>query len=179
MVENKSHIERPSFAGRLMLHGERVVVKLSLVANYIGTTVLGLLILFVAFDVIGRYILNRPIKGDFELIVLATGIIASLGLADALVHDGHIRIDILTSRFPKNVRSILDFFANLFGFVLWGIVTWRVIIYGLTLKNSKSISGLLPIPVYPFAFIVAFGCVTLCLVFLVKLVYSVAEVIKK
>lgn len=153
---------------------ERNIHELSRVVNYVAVIVLGLLILFIAGDVVGRYIFNRPIKGDFELVVLATGIIASLGLGDALIYDRHIRIDILTSHFPRFARLVLDVFAYIFGLILWAFIAWRVTIYGITLKESHSISGMLPIPIFPFVFIVASGCVVLCLAFLTKLVYSLA-----
>jgi TRAP-type C4-dicarboxylate transport system permease small subunit len=172
-------VGRLHFLSRFASLAVRTILKLSRVVNYVGASVLGLLILFVAGDVIGRYIFNAPIKGDFELVVLATGIIACLGLADALANDGHIRIDILTSRFPRSVRLVLDVFAHFLGCILWAFVAWRVFLYGITLKKSHSISGMLPIPVFPFVFIVAFGCVVLCLVFVTKLAYCLAEVTKR
>jgi len=172
-------VQKLAFLTRFARFGARIIRELTQVSNYVAVTVLGLLIVFVAGDVIGRYIFNRPIKGDFELIVLATGIIASLGLGDALAHDRHIRIDILTSHFRRFARLVLNVFAYFFGLVLWAFVSWRVTIYGITLKESHSISGMLPIPVFPFVFLVGFGCIVLCLVFLAKLVYSVAEVVKR
>ena len=170
---------RLSFPKNFASLGERIIIKLSRLVNYVGMTVLGLLIVFVAADVIGRYVFNRPIKGDFELVVLATSIIASLGLADALFHDGHIRIDIVTLRFPRTVRLVLDVLAYFLGLTLWAFIAWRITLYGITLKDSESISGMLPIPVFPFVFIVALGSVVLCFVFLIKLIHSVVGVIKK
>lgn len=155
--------------------GERIVIQLSKVLHYVGGTVLGLLVFFITVDVIGRYGFNRPIKGDFELVVLAAGIVGSFSLAYTLVGDGHIRIDIATSHFPRGVRRTLDIVAYLFGLIFWVLVTWRSVVYGITVKKSNLVSGMLPIPVYPFVFIVAFGCAVLCFVFLVKFVYSSTE----
>jgi len=154
---------------------EGAVVQLSKVLHYVGGTVLGLLVLFITADVIGRYILNRPIKGDFELVVLAAGIVGSFSLAYTLVLEGHIRIDIATSHLRRGVRRGLDILAYLLGLIFWVLATWRSVVYGVTVKKSNLVSGMLPIPVYPFVFIVAFGCAVLCLVFLVKLVHSLTE----
>lgn len=155
--------------------GERIVVLLSKLLHYLGGTVLGLLVLFITGDVIGRYIFNRPIKGDFELVVLAAGIVGSFSLAYTLVEDGHIRIDIATSSLPRGVRRYLDIMAYLLGLIFWDLATWRSVVYGITTKKSNLISGMLPIPVYPFIFIVAFGCAVLCLVFLVRLIHLLME----
>ena len=154
---------------------EQAIVQLSRLLHYVGGTVLGLLVLFITADVVGRYGFNRPIKGDFELVVLAAGIVASFSLAYTLVENGHIRIDIVTSRLPRGMRLGLDIMTYLFGLVLSLLSTWRVILYGIGLKKSHLVSGMLPIPVYPFVFIVGFGCAVLCLVFLVKLIHFLRE----
>jgi TRAP-type C4-dicarboxylate transport system permease small subunit len=156
---------------RCLRRAERAILQLSKVLHYAGGTILGLLILFITIDVVGRYVLNRPMKGDFELVVLAAGIIGSFSLAYTLVLDGHIRIDIATSHLRQEGRRYLNLMAYLFGLIFWVLATWRSVIYGITVKKSNLVSGMLPIPVYPFVFIVAFGCAVLCLVFLIKLVH--------
>jgi TRAP-type C4-dicarboxylate transport system permease small subunit len=158
---------------------EQAVVQLSKALHYVGGTVLGLLVLFITADVIGRYGFNRSIKGDFELVVLAAGIVASFSLAYTLVENGHIRIDIATSRLPRAIRLGLDIMAYLFGLILSLLSTWRVILYGIGLKKSNLVSGMLPIPVYPFVFLVGFGCAVLCLVFFVKLIHFLMEAVDR
>jgi TRAP-type C4-dicarboxylate transport system permease small subunit len=160
----------PTLLARFARRGEQIVARVSKLFHYAGGMILGLLILFITADVIGRYVFNSPITGDFELVILAAGLIASFSLAYTLVLDGHIRVDIVSSHFPSGLRKALDIVAYVFGLIFWTVATWRSFVYAMTLRKSNLVSGMLPIPIYPFVFIVALGCAMLCLVFFFRLV---------
>jgi TRAP-type C4-dicarboxylate transport system permease small subunit len=157
----------------------RILKELCRVLTYTAAAILGLSIFYIALGVIARYIFNRPFRGDFEIIVLCAGIVGSFGLAYALMEDAHIRIDIVTQRFPRRPRLVLNVVTYFFGFAFWGIIAWASTIYAFQYKASNWTTGLWEIPQYPFAFAVSAGIYVLCLVFVWKLVKSVAEVAKK
>jgi len=141
--------------------------------------VLGFMVLFVTVDVVGRYIFNHPLKGDYELLVLAAGIVGSFGLAYCMISDSNIRIDIVTSHLPQRVRGILNIMAYLFGSIFWALASWRSALFAIQYMETNRISGMLPIPIYPFAFLVTLGCALLCLVLLFKLAHSLAKEVKR
>lgn len=157
---------------------EQILLNVSRFFAYVGAAVLGFMVLFVTVDVIGRYIFNHPLKGDYELLVLAAGIVGSFGLAYCMITGGNIRIDIATSHFPQKIRGILNIIAYLFGSIFWALVSWRSTLFAMQYKETNRISGMLPIPIYPFAFLVTLGCTLICLVLLFKLAQSLAKEVK-
>ena len=154
---------------------ERVLLNVSRFFAYVGGAVLGLMVLFVTVDVVGRYVFSHPLKGDYELLVLGAGIVGSFGLAYCMITESNIRIDIATSHLPKRVRGILNIIAYLFGSIFWGLISWRSTLFAIKYMETNRISGMLPIPIYPFAFLVTLGCAILFLVLLFKLAHSLAE----
>ena len=147
-----------------------IVSNISRALGLVSMAVILPMMLFVVAAVVARYVFNSPITGDFELVILAAGLIASFSLAYTLVLDGHIRVDIVSSHFPSGLRKALDIVAYVFGLIFWTVATWRSFVYAMTLRKSNLVSGMLPIPIYPFVFIVALGCAMLCLVFFFRLV---------
>jgi len=154
---------------------EQILLSVSRVFAYVGAAVLGFMVLFVTVDVIGRYIFDHPLKGDYELLVLAAGIVGSFGLAYCMITGGNIRIDIVTSHLPQKIRGILNVIAYLFGSIFWALASWRSTLFAIQYMKTNRISGMLPIPIYPFAFLVTLGCVLICLVLLFKLAQSLLE----
>ncbi|MCA1785672.1 MAG: TRAP transporter large permease subunit, partial [Desulfobacteraceae bacterium] len=60
---------------------------------------------------------------------------------------------------------------NMEGFVqaLFAIIAWQSLVYGSVLKASNSVSATLEMPIYPFAYGVAAGCILLCPVLIMDL----------
>jgi len=153
---------------------ERGFIGFSAILNYIAAAVFGLMVVFVAADVIGRYFLSYPIKGDYEFVEVATGLVISLSLAYGLVIDQHVRINILTSRLSPRWQSFSDILAYFAGLLTFIVASWQTIVYGNSLRKTGLLIGVLPIPAYPFVYVVAVGFISLTLVFLVRFIHSLA-----
>ena len=158
---------------------ERGIIGFSYLINSVATVLLGLMVLFVAADVFGRYFLNRPIKGDYELVEVMTGLIISLSLSYALVADKHIRIQIFTSRCSQRIQLILDILTYFSGLAVFTLASWQTIIYANSLRKNGLLIGVLPIPAYPFVYTVAISFIGLTLVFLVKFVHALGQGVRK
>jgi len=151
---------------------ERGFIGFSAALNYIAAALFGLMVVFVAVDVIGRYFLSSPIKGDYEFVEVMTGLVISLSLAYALVVDQHVRINILTSRLSRRAQLFSDILAYFAGLLIFTVASWQTIVYAGSLRKTGLLIGVLPIPAWPFVYVVAVGFISLALVFLARFIQS-------
>ncbi len=166
-------------ANRAVRLVERGIIGFSFVINYVAAVLFGLMVLFVAADVVGRYFFNKPIKGDYEFVEVMTGLVISLSLAYALVVDQHVRINILTSRCSHRTQLLSDILSYFAGLAVFIVASWQTIVYANSLRRTGLLIGVLPIPAYPFVYAVAISFISLTLVFLVKFIHSLAQGVGK
>jgi TRAP-type C4-dicarboxylate transport system permease small subunit len=112
--------------------------------------------LFITFDVVSRRFLGFSSQGTVEIsgYLLAFGI--TWGLAYALSARGHIRVDVLVTRFPLGLRAyahalalaFLTVFAGLLALRAWSVVgeSWE-----LGAKETSALTIPLVIPQAPWA----------------------------
>jgi TRAP-type C4-dicarboxylate transport system permease small subunit len=62
----------------------------------------------VTLSVLGRWLLAKPIEGDFEFVRMATAIAIFSFLPYTQVQRGNILVDSFTARLPRPVRAGLD-----------------------------------------------------------------------
>lgn len=71
------------------------------------------LVCVMAFNVLLRYLFRTGSVAMQELEWHLMAPICLLGLSYALLHDGHVKVDILYGRFPPRLRRIIDFVSML------------------------------------------------------------------
>ena len=71
------------------------------------------LIIATCYEVFSRYVLNNPTIWAFELGYMAMGTHALIGMAFTLRERNHIRIDVLSMRFSRRTRAIVDLIGYL------------------------------------------------------------------
>ena len=150
----------------------------SRVLALVGTAlVLPMMVLIIA-DVFLRYVFNRPITGTAEIASLML-VCMVLGVAWCGLQGRHIKVDLVVSRFSPRVQAIVDSITLLAGLVTCVIITWQNLHSSLwVLKINQVASVLLPLPLFPFHFILVLGCAMLCLVMVPLLIQKVGEVVK-
>jgi TRAP-type mannitol/chloroaromatic compound transport system permease small subunit len=93
------------------------VDKVNLFTGHVMVYVLLLAILVISFEVIMRYLFNKPTNWGHESMTLLFAVLyVTLG---GFCHyfRGHVRVDILFSILPIRVQAILDVFTSLLFFV--------------------------------------------------------------
>jgi TRAP-type C4-dicarboxylate transport system permease small subunit len=145
----------------------------------IAMSVLVIMMLLTALDVIFRYIFNRPIAGSIELTEFMMAIMVSFGIAYCAVMGGHVSVDIVVSLLPKKTRTIIDTITTLLSLGLFLLVTWQNVLYIKETFDSGLESPVLRLPVYPFIGTVAIGFGALCLVLLMNFFQLLSKAVKK
>lgn len=131
------------------------------------------LILASSYEVFSRYVLNAPTIWAFELGYMAMGTHAIVGAAYTLRERGHIRIDVLYSRFSDKMRALVDVIGYLILFLpvtIWtSVELWNYWVEALV-KNMMSGQSAWNPPIWPFRFAFFVGIALLALQGLAELI---------
>ena len=125
-------------------------------------------------DVVGRR-LGHPIFGSVELVGYMAILAAAMALPYTHKVKGHIGVEILVRIFSERVQTIIDTCTSILSFLLFGIVTWRMVVYAYTIKESGEVSMNLEFPIHLIIF-----TVSLCLfIFTIVILQDILNNLKK
>jgi TRAP-type transport system small permease protein len=144
-------------------------------AAIIAEIALAAMMLLTVADVFGRYFLNKPIIGSYEIVGLLLICAGTWGWAYCQLEKRHISISFVTERFSLRARSVLSCLAYFIGFVGFSIICWRVFLlaekYISLAKGGTTMT--LGIPFYPFLFVLSIGAGLMALILMVDFIRSI------
>jgi TRAP-type C4-dicarboxylate transport system permease small subunit len=140
--------------------------------EWIGTIGLLTMMVITCVDVMGAKFFLRPVFGSIDIVVLAQVIAVSFGAASALVLGRHIQVEFFVILLPEKIQAAVEMIVNLLGLLLFVLIVWRLTVYGHYMQTGGEVSATARIPLYPFAYGIAFACIPVCVVFLLELVNS-------
>jgi len=150
-----------------MVRFEKLINSLTYKFNWIAVFAVVAMMILTSADVILR-LFRHPIPGTYEIVGLLGAVVIAFSLAYTSAEKGHIAVEFLVQKFPRNVQSFIMFVNDLVGAALFGLIAWQSILYASDLKQSGEVSMTIQMPVYPFVYGIAFGCGLLCLVLLTE-----------
>ncbi len=122
------------------------------------------IMLGVSVDTTLRYVANSPIAGMLEGVELLLVFAVFAGLAQTQAEGGNIGIEVLTERLHGRALAFARALTALFALALFAAMTWATGAYAWrSWQMGEYSAGLIAFPIYPSRFIVAFGCLFLCL----------------
>jgi TRAP-type C4-dicarboxylate transport system permease small subunit len=109
-------------------------------------------------DVAGRYFLNAPLPGSYELVqlLLAVTVFAALPLATA--RREHVVVDLLDPLLPAAALRATASATALLAAVALGVLAWQLALRGLRLRADRAATNLLGLPLAPLAWLMAAAC---------------------
>lgn len=127
------------------------------------------LMLLIFVDVCGRYFFSSPLLWGLEVDGYLLVAIVFMGGGYAFLHNAHVRVDIIYTRWPPQARAIIDIITSLLIFLLC-IVLIR---YGFEIAWEGMLAGhkastAVRTPMWPSYFVVPLSGVFLGLQCLVK-----------
>ncbi len=145
------------------------------VAAWIGCIATSGIVLIVFVDVCGRYFLNKPLPGAYELVELGMTILAGFAIMYAAVKRGHVAIDLIASRFSRRTQVIMQSIFSLLGFGTSVLLAYRVCLFAVgELKTRRTVS-VLEIGTAGFTFIFAVGLFLCGLTLLIQTFHPVVS----
>jgi len=151
------------------------------VINGVGAVCLSVMMLLTVAEVVLRHFFNRPIKGTLELTEFLMIIVVFLAMGYTAMLRGHVVIDILTSRLRGRPRAIGDSIAHLISIGFCCLMIWQGVAQAEILQGYGDISPIadIPVPIFPFMYVLVLGSGLMGLVFLANLLDSLKGVLKK
>jgi len=94
--------------------------------EHVASVALFALMAIVFVSVSLRYLVNEPLKDQFDLSRMALGIAVFWGIAAACASDEYVRGDILWDKLPPHARKAVDLFGRAVIVLVVGVLTWQV-----------------------------------------------------
>lgn len=137
---------------------------------WIGYIGLAAIVLVVFVDVCGRYLLNKPLTGAYELVELSMTLFGGFAILYTTVKREHVGVDFLVVRFPRRTRTALQRIGSLVGLGAWAVLTYWAYLRAMELFRSPygEITSSLHIPIAPFMLILAVATFLGCLALLIQ-----------
>lgn len=121
-------------------------------------------------DVTGRYVLNAPISGAFEIVqyLMAIAVFAALPVTTA--SDSHLSVSLIPQTMRGPIGRAHKIFIRLVSAIALLIIAWRMASQAQILETSQQVSGYLQLPLAPIAAVMAIFATIAFLIIVVKLV---------
>ena len=122
---------------------------------------------------------NSPLSWSLEVVQVMLVVVVFFSVAYCGAKKAHVSIDALVSRFPPKAQAVIDVFTYFLGVLLFAFMAWGSAVSAMDKWHTHCITGILPIPIYPFAIVVAFGSLLLTLILLVQLLNLIINMVSK
>ena len=143
--------------------------RVTLWLAHIASAALAVIAAVTFFDVVGRYFFNAPFAFTVELTQLAMAIVVYFGVGLVTHEDAHISADVVTLRLPPRGRALFALVMNLLAAAFLVLMVWRLWVQADFLRGKGDTTMVWTVPLWPFAFAVAFGSIFLLTGVLVQL----------
>ena len=107
------------------------------------------------FDVVGRYLLNRPIRGAFEITELGLVVLIFAGLPLVSHADEHVTMDFIDRILPDRARRAWIRIMHAICAAIMFFLAWQVWIKANRIAGYGDTTDVLLIPVGPFVYFMA------------------------
>lgn len=132
----------------------------------IGMTGVGMLMLLITSDVLGRFLFNSPVIGTADLSSYGMVIAVYCSVAYCALVKGHVSLDLIVAKFPQRGQAIIDSVTGFVSLAFFSLIIWRSVVSLMSSCERGEVSLTLQIPSWPFRIILVIGIVILCLVLL-------------
>jgi len=134
---------------------ERVVGPGRLAAGLLVALALAAMAVVTALDVIGRYLLNAPLPGSYELVGLLLAITVFAALPLATLGREHVVVDVLDHLLPPRLVALQRAVTEAAAGAVLAVLAWQLWLRGERLALEHATTNLLAIPLAPVAFLMA------------------------
>ena len=135
------------------------------VFGVLAAVVLFCLMTLTCLDVIGRYFLNHPINGGFEITEMLLAGLIFCGLPLVTLRNDHITVDLFDAITPDWVYRLQHVIACLVGFVSTGYLAWGLWARAVTLHTAGETTAQLKFKLaylsYGMSILMAFTAIAL------------------
>ena len=125
-------------------------------------------------DVILR-LFRMPIPGTYEIISFMGAVAVSFAIAHTSVEKGHVAVSLVVQLLPKRAQAVIESILAALGIILFALIAWQSVLYGLDCQSSGEVSLTLQLPFYPIIYGVALSAGVVCMVLLVDFLNAITS----
>jgi TRAP-type mannitol/chloroaromatic compound transport system permease small subunit len=158
---------------------KKIMVAIEKTNIFMGKMMVGLTLLaifVITFEVVMRYVFDRPTNWGHETMTLLFAIQYMFVAGYCHYHRAHVRVDVFYSTRSRRTKAFLDIFTSIFFFTFTGVLlytSWTFYwssqtmhgggtILGYNILGEHSLTDWSP-PFYPVKFMMPFGAFMLLL----------------
>jgi TRAP-type transport system small permease protein len=138
--------------------------------------------LAVVADVLRRWLFRSSIMGTYDIVTMAFAIMVWGPMAMAAFKGSHVAMTVVVDKLPRLPRLVLELIISLVSTGMLGMLSWRLLMYGISIggwATQTGTTGILGIPISPFVYFAAFACAVLALIFLARVPETVGKIRKE
>jgi TRAP-type C4-dicarboxylate transport system permease small subunit len=165
--------------GPLLEKFEKFNHQISTWFEWIGLAAMLLMIAITCIDVVGAKIFHWRLFGAIDIVMLSQIVAIAFAASMALILGRHIQVEFIVARLPRRAQAVINSIIHLLGLGLFGLIIWRLFVFGYSLQTSGEMSATADIPYYPFAYSIAFASIPVCLVLLLEFLKSIGRIVRK
>ena len=158
---------------------QKYIRKVTNVLCFLGMGMLVALMLIGAFDVMGRYFFNHPIKGAYEISEILLAGIVFFSLAYALSVGGHVKVDTFVVLMSHRTRALVGIFISLLSLIIFILICWQGMELAIKSWHSNRLIDVIYLPIAPFQMFVPLGTLVICLELILQLLEYIEQLRKE
>lgn len=132
--------------------------------GFMGCFFIGMMVLVVIVNILGRLIFERPLKGTIELVEAMMLILAFFAIPYTANKRGHVSVKLIVARLPKRAQDIIRSIGYFLSAGIMGVIAYQATMNTIYYtQNLHETTAILYIPLAPLRLIMALGCLILCI----------------
>lgn len=136
--------------------------------------------LITSYEVVMRYFFRAPTIWAWDINVQLLAVIVFFGGGYVMLHDGHVRVDVIYSKLPERWKATLDLITFPVAYIFLIVLLWKfVVMTGDSIAEREVTSTLFAPPVYPLKIICSVALFLFALEGTAKFVRNVQIVIAR
>ena len=124
--------------------------------GYVCAVLMFCLMLLTCVDVVGRYFINSPVVGGFEMTEMLLAALIFAGLPLVTLRGDHITVDLLDPLISDRLFRVQHVVATALGVVCTGYLAWRLGVRAAELASRGETTSQLGFPVAWLAWAMSF-----------------------
>lgn len=127
--------------------GRVLLAAAKLLAIIGGLIFVGLVVMSIV-SIVGRKLASAPVPGDVELLQMIAAAACASFFAYCHLNQGDVKVDFFTASAPPAVVETLDALGSFLVGLVGAILTWRVFVGAMSVKEAGETSAILDIPIW-------------------------------
>jgi TRAP-type C4-dicarboxylate transport system permease small subunit len=130
-------------------------------------------------DVVGRFFLNKPIFGSYEIVQMLMALVVFYSLPYSQYIKGLVRVDFIINFFPNLPKKIVWAIGDLISTAVCYALAFACFYHALVMLSvSGAKTSVLLMPIYPFYYAASVGLLLFALILTVDTIHSFMSIFR-